>query len=117
MENTSPDKRIELIFRLLSSCTIYKKMKVQITSDCIKIILNVLNLFHFPKHLHVLHFRIDQIIESFDQLLAQLECKFIFREITKTLIQQPNVHISNTVMDMEVVLQLELIYKLSAILI
>jgi len=93
VENASPHKCIQFVFILSHSLAVYVKMEVEVAADAEKVIFNVLDFFEFSKHLYIFHFCSDEFIETFNQLFSKLERKFIFTEISKTLVDQPDVQV------------------------
>jgi hypothetical protein len=44
-------------------------VEVQVPSDSVQVVFDVLYLFELPQHLHVLHFTVDHGVKGLNQLL------------------------------------------------
>jgi len=93
VENASPYKCIQFVFILRYSLAVYIKVEVEVAADAEKVIFNVLNFFEFSEYLNVLHLCSDEFVEAFNQLFSKLERKLIFTEISKTLVDEPDMQV------------------------
>jgi hypothetical protein len=117
MENTRPDKRIQLEFRLHHGLAVDKEVEIQVSADREKIVFNVFHLLHPPHNLHIFHFVGDPLVERLDNLLLQLESKLILGEVAQTLVHQPQMHVGNGVLNVEVFFELKRVHKLPRVLV
>lgn len=77
-------------------------MEIKIPSDSEHVIIDIINLLSLPKDFNVFHLCIRHFAEGLNQLLSELECKLILTEVPKSLIYEPNVHIDDRMVDMEI---------------
>ena len=89
-----------------------EKVIVEVLSDSVQVIVQLFDLFVFTKDLDVLHLTVDESIETFDQLVFENIGKLVMGEVAQALINQPQVNVSDRVMNVEVFLQVKSINKL-----
>ena len=94
-----------------------EKVIVEVLADSKQVIVKLVNLLVLPQNLDILHLRFDQAIEAFDDLLFQLLCELIAREVPQSHKDQPQVHVCNRVVDVEVVLEVERVHKFPRVLV
>ena len=115
MENTRPDQGIKLVIRVVDTLTVDEEVEIVVTTNGVHVVVNIFDLFGLTKYLNIIHFLSSHFVESFDQLFSELEGKFILREVPKSLVEQPHVHVGNRVVDMEVVWYIHGIDKLPGV--
>ncbi len=72
-----------------------KEMIVQVLADGEEIVVKLFDLLVLAEHLDILHLSINHVIETFNELVLELVGKGVAREISKTLVYQPQVHVSD----------------------
>jgi hypothetical protein len=86
MENTTPDKSIKFVVWIFRTLAIDEEMEIKIPSNSIHVVVNILNFLCFSQNINVFHFLIGHLAVCINQILSQLESKFIFRKISESLI-------------------------------
>ena len=103
MEDTTPDKCVKLVVWIFSTLTIDEEMEVKISSNSIHVVVNILNFLRFSQNINIFHFLIGHLAVGINQILSQLESKFVFRKVSEPLIDEPNMHVSNRVINVEII--------------
>lgn len=93
VEDTGPNESIKLEVWVFLTFAVDVKVEVQISSDGEHIVVKILNFFGFPENIDVFHLLVGHFIVSVDQILSELECILVFRKISESLVEKPDVHI------------------------
>ena len=103
VEDTGPNESIKLEVRVFLTFAVDVKVEVQISSDGEHVVVKILNLFRFPENIDVFHLLVGHFVVSIDQILSELESILVFRKVSESLVDKPDVHICDRVVDMEIV--------------
>lgn len=65
VEDTSPHQGVQLVLWALGRSPINEKVEVQVSSNRVQVIVDVLDLFELPENVHILHLLCDHFIKAF----------------------------------------------------
>lgn len=111
MEDTRPYESIEFVVRIIYTLAIDEEVEIKVSSNGVHVVINVFNLLEFPKNVNIFHLVISHFVKLFYQVFSQPKSKFVFRKISKSLINQPNMHICDGVIDVEIVRNVHGVYE------
>ena len=86
-------------------------MEVKVSPNSVEIVINLINFLLLSKHINILHFTVGKSIERLNQLLSQLESVFILREVSESLVDKPQVHVSYWVVYVEIILYIHGVHE------
>lgn len=86
MENTSPNQSIKFVFRLKLRCTIDKKVDIEVSTNSIEVVFDILEFLELPEHLYRFHFGSDHLVEGFNQVLTKVVSEFVLSKVSEPLI-------------------------------
>ena len=112
VEDAGPDEGVNLVIWIINRLAIDKEMEVEIPSDSIHVIINIFDLLGFPEDINILHLIASHAVECIDEVLSQLMSIFVLTEVPESLVYQPNMHIGDTVVNMEVIRHVHCVDKL-----
>ena len=65
VEDTSPHQGVQFVLWAFGRSAINEKVEVQVSSNRIQVIVDVLDLFEFPEHIHIFHLLGDHFVKAF----------------------------------------------------
>ena len=70
-----------------------EEMIVEVLANGEEIVVRLFDLFVLAEHLDILHLGVDHFVETFNKFVLELVGKSVAREISETLVYQPQVHV------------------------
>jgi len=92
-------------------------MEVEVATNGEEIVLNVFNLLMSSEHLDILHLSCNEPVEAFNDFFPELERKLVLRKVSQSLVHEPQMHIRDRVLDVEVFLQVHVVHELPRVLV
>jgi hypothetical protein len=64
------------------------------------------------QNVYCVHLFRYEFVKAVDDFFRELICKLVFFEVSQSLLNQPDMHVCNWIMDVEVFLEVKLCYEL-----
>ena len=102
---------------VLTRNSVNKEVVVKVLSDGKQVVVELFNLPVLAEDLDIFHLVVDHSIESLDEFIFELISKRIARKVSETLVDQPQVHVSDGVVNMEIILEVKGVHKFPRVLV
>ena len=103
VEDTGPYEGVELVVRVFSAFAVDEEVEVQISSYGEHVVVKILDFLGFPEDVDVFHFLLGHSVVGVDEVLSELERVLVFGEVPQSLIDEPDMHVRDGVVDVEIV--------------
>ena len=115
VEDAAPHEGVQLVVWIFGALAIDEEVEVEVAPDGEHVVVDVLDFLGFSQDVHVLHLLVGHSVERVDQVLSELESKLVLAEISETLVNEPDVHIGDRMVDMKVVWDIHAVHKLPGV--
>ena len=84
-----------------------KEVVIKVLTDSKHVVIELFDFSMLAEDLDIFHLVVDHSIEESDHLFTELLSELVTGEVSQTLVDQPQMHIGDRVVNMEVILEVE----------
>ena len=77
MENTAPNKGIKFVVRIFCTLSVDKEMKIEVSSNCVHVVIDIFDLLRLPQNIYIFHFLICHFAVGINKILSELKSKLV----------------------------------------
>lgn len=86
-------------------------MVVKVLSDLEHVVVNIVHLSSSSHDVNVVHLCFGHVTEGFKKIVVELLGVFVLMETSESVTEEPNVHVGDRVLNMEIVWNVHGLYE------